>query len=218
MPDGARRVNGLDSAPCFQGPAMALDDRSKLLKLLAKHAYDYRSEGFKLASGKVSNEYLNCKMALSHAGAMAALGRFALPLVSPKATAVGGLTMGADPIAHSICQTSDGGRDLRWFTVRKEPKPHGLRKLIEGDVPDGANVVVVDDVVTTGGSTVDAIQKARAERLNVVQVLVLVDREEGGLARIRSEVGPDVEVVPMFTKSEVRHEWESQRQTLRATA
>ena len=94
-----------------------------------------------------------------------------------------------------------------------------MRKLIEGDVPNGANVVIVDDVVTTGGFTEDAIQKARAERLNVLQVIVLVDREEdGGLERIQRAAGSDVSVQALFTKADVRREWERLQPTLRATA
>jgi orotate phosphoribosyltransferase len=190
---------------------MATDDRSKLLELLAALAYDYAPGAYRLASGKESDEYLDCKMALSHAGALPSLGRLFLAQVEPRVSAVGGLTMGADPIALSTAHVSAGGRDLRWFSVRKEPKKYGRRKLIEGDV-SGGPVLVVDDVVTTGGSTIDAIKKARAEGLDVVQVLVLVDREEeSGLDRIRAEAGPTVPVAAIFKKSEIREEWERQR-------
>jgi orotate phosphoribosyltransferase len=196
---------------------MATDDRAELLELLATLAYDYNPGAYLLASGKESDEYLDCKMALSHADALPALGRLFLSQVHPRAFAVGGLTMGADPIALATAQVSAGGRGLRWFSVRKEPKKHGRRKLIEGDVPAGA-VVVVDDVVTTGGSTIDAIKKARADGLDIVQVLVLVDREEeGGLDRIRAEAGASVPVAAIFKKSEIRAEWERQR-GLRKTA
>jgi orotate phosphoribosyltransferase len=190
---------------------MATDDRSKLLESLATLAYDYAPGAYMLASGKQSDEYLDCKTALSHANALPSLGRLFLSRIEPRVIAVGGLTMGADPIALSTAQVSAGDRNLRWFSVRKEPKKYGRRKLIEGDVSSGP-VVVVDDVVTTGGSTIDAIKKARAEGLEIVQVLVLVDREEeGGLDRIRAEAGPGVPVAAMFKKSEIRAEWERQR-------
>jgi orotate phosphoribosyltransferase len=198
---------------------MATEDRNKLLKLLATHAYDFKRGGYTLVSGRISDEYLDCKMALSHAQAAPALGRLLLSHLDPRAVAIGGLTMGADPIAYSTVHASAGGRDLRWFSVRKEPKKHGRRKLIEGDVPQGASVAIVDDVVTSGGSTIEAIQKARAEGLKVVQVLVLVDREEqDGLEKVKAEAGGDVQVVAMFKKSEIRAEWDTQRQTSRKTA
>ena len=198
---------------------MASQDMDNLLTLLAKYSYRYKPEGFMLASGKVSNEYIDCKMALSHAEAGPWVAALILERADPRAIAVGGLTMGADPIAYATSLVSAGGRNLRWFSVRKESKQHGSRKLIEGDVPNGANVVIVDDVVTTGGSTEDAIQKARAERLNVLQVIVLVDREEdGGLERIQRAAGSDVSVQALFTKADVRREWERLQPTLRATA
>ncbi|HXN30230.1 MAG TPA: orotate phosphoribosyltransferase [Polyangiaceae bacterium] len=190
---------------------MAADDRATLLELLATLSYDHTPGAYVLASGKESDEYLDCKMALSHAEALPSLGRLFLSQIEPRVVAVGGLTMGADPIAVSTAQASAGGRNLRWFSARKEPKKHGRRKLIEGDVSSGP-VAVVDDVVTTGGSTIDAIRKARADGLDVVQVIVLVDREEeGGLGRIRAEAGPGVPVAAIFKKSEIRAEWERQR-------
>jgi orotate phosphoribosyltransferase len=194
---------------------MATDDRSTLLHLLVTLAYDFSPGAYMLASGKQSDEYLDCKTALSHAVALPALGRLFLSRIQPNVVAVGGLTMGADPIALSTSQVSAGGRDLQWFSVRKEPKKYGRRKLIEGDMPSGP-VAVVDDVVTTGGSTIDAIRKARVEGLALAQVLVLVDREEErGLERIGAEAGPDISVAAIFKKSEIRAEWERQRSQTR---
>jgi len=119
--------------------------------------------------------------------------------------AVGGLTMGADPIAHAIAHyCALHGRAVNAFSVRKEPKKHGMRKWIEGSVEAGARVVVLDDVVTTGGSTIDAIRKCREEGLHVVAVMALIDRqEEGGLEAIRQAAGPDVPVRAIFTKSDI---------------
>ena len=187
------------------------DDKRLLLGCLADHAYEHRPEGFVLASGMTSTEYLDCRAALSHGEALPVLGRTVAREVVAEAVAVGGLTMGADPIAVSTSLVS--GR-LRWFSVRKEPKKHGTKKMIEGDVPKGTAVVVVDDVVTSGGSTIEAIQKARAEGLRVVQVIVLVDREEsGGIARVRAEAGEGVPVVALFTKSEVAAEWRRRQES-----
>ncbi len=186
------------------------EDRRKLLELLAQYAYQFRPEGFTLVSGKVSQEYLDCKMALSHAEALPALGNVFFSVLDPRAVAVGGLTMGADPIAIATSTASATRRPVRWFSVRKEAKEHGRKKLVEGDVPANAQVVVVDDVVTSGGSTIQAIQKCRDAGLEVVQVLVLVDREQDdGIARIEAEAGPGLEVRAIFKKSEVRAAWDA---------
>jgi orotate phosphoribosyltransferase len=190
---------------------MSTEDVRTLLGLLARYAYSYKPGGFTLVSGKVSDEYLDCKMALSRAEALPALGSVFLGHVDPRAVAVGGLTMGADPIAVSIAYASAATRKLAWFSVRKDAKEHGRKKTIEGAVSRGSPVVVLDDVVTTGGSTIQAIQKCREAELRVVQVLALVDREEeGGLRRIEEEAGEGVEVVAIFKKSEVRREWDAQ--------
>jgi orotate phosphoribosyltransferase len=192
-------------------PDAALD-RQTLLDLLARYAYQFRPEGFTLVSGRVSQEYLDCKMALSHAEALPPLGRLFAATLDPRAVAVGGLTMGADPIAIATSAASASGRAVRWFSVRKEAKEHGRKKLVEGDVPANAEVVVVDDVVTTGGSTIQAIQKCRESGLRVVQVLALVDREEdGGIARVQTEAGDGVPVRALFTKSDVRAAWDAQQ-------
>lgn len=191
--------------------SMAPEDNRKLMELLVNYAYAYSDDGFQLASGRMSKEYLECRMALSQPQALAPLGRLFLSQVEPRAEAVGGLTMGADPIAIATSQASAAeARTLRWFSVRKDAKEHGKKKLIEGDVKKGTHVVIVDDVVTTGGSTVQAIEKCRDAEFNVVQVLVLVDREQdGGLQRIKDAAGPDVPVAAMFTLSEVRAEWQA---------
>ena len=110
--------------------AVALGDE------LVQHAYQYSPEKpFLLVSGQYSDEYLDCKLALSQPRAMASLGRVFLSMLKSPAVAIGGLTMGSDPIAMSTSQTSFGTeRPLRWFTVRKEAKGHGQKKLVEGSV------------------------------------------------------------------------------------
>ena len=187
-----------------------MDPRTTLLTLLASIAYQFSPDKpFRLASGKLSDEYLDCKLALSEPAAMAAMGATILKLVESNAVAIGGLTMGADPIAMSTSQASAGAeREVRWFTVRKTPKEHGRKKLVEGRVNRGDRVVVVDDVVTSGQSTVQAIRACRDEGLQIVQVIVLVDREESdGLANIEREVGPGVPIVSVFKKSEIKDRW-----------
>ena len=96
-------------------------------------------------------------------------------------SAIGGLTMGADPISCSVAFASHINKsDIGSFAIRKERKEHGMQKQVEGDVKQGDRVVIIDDVITTGGSTVKAIEAARREGLDIVKVIVLVDREEGG--------------------------------------
>lgn len=184
--------------------------RERLLDLLAKEAYQYDpSEGFILSSGEKSAEYIDCKSALSLPEAMQATGALIHPLLDRRVRAIGGLTMGADPIAHAVCQYSATQFDkVRWFTVRKEPKKHGRMREVEGGVPMGTNVVVVDDVVTTGGSTIDAIRRCHISGYTVLQVIVLVDRQQGGLDKIKAEVPPTVPVAAIFTKEEIHARWE----------
>lgn len=189
--------------------------QTKLLDLLAKYAYQFRPEDpFTLASGVKSAEYLDCKRALSQGPAMAALGPVILDRLQRRVEAIGGLTMGSDPIAMSASMASaNQDHSIRWFVVRKEPKEHGRMKLIEGDVTAGQNVVVVDDVVTSGKATNKAIKACREAGLNVVQVIVLVDREQNnGLANIEEFAGPKTQVSAVFKKSEIHNRWLEQNQ------
>lgn len=184
-------------------------DRATLLEQLVTHAYKFNPDApFLLASGAYSQEYLDCKLALSQPAAMAALGHVFLGLVPSNVRAIGGLTMGADPIAMSACQASaHTTHELRWFTVRKEPKAHGQKKLIEGAVDPGDVVTIVDDVVTTGMSTVKAIEACRSFGLEIANVIVLVDREESnGLATIRNAAN-GIDVHAIFRKSEIQRQY-----------
>lgn len=179
--------------------------RAKLLRLLAANSYRRADTPiFRLVSGKLSDFYIDCKATTMRGAAMPLVGQVFAQYLPKNVDAVGGLTMGADPIAHAVAHHCGlHRRSVNAFSVRKEPKKHGMRKWIEGGVETGSNVVVVDDVVTTGGSTIDAIRKCREEGLRVAGVLVLVDRqEEGGLEAIRREAGPRVPVQAIFTKSD----------------
>ena len=185
--------------------------KARLLDLLARHAYRYDStKPFLLASGGKSDEYINCKDALSLPETMEALAKVVYPLLPGSVEAIGGLTMGADPIAVGVSLFSaNRPRRVRWFSVRKEAKKHGLRREIEGGVPAGARVAIVDDVVTQGGSTLDAIRKCRSAGLSIKRVIVLVDRQQGGLEKIKAEVGADVRVIAIFTKAQVHARWKA---------
>ncbi|HEX7477086.1 MAG TPA: orotate phosphoribosyltransferase [Polyangiales bacterium] len=187
---------------------MSQGNRPLLLEQLARYAYQWSPEKvYPLSSGGFSNEYLDCKSGLSRAEAMAALGPLLCSMLDSSIAAVGGLTMGADPLAMSASQASaQTGRALRWFSVRKDAKEHGLRKKIEGSVRQGERVAVFDDVVTKGDSTIKAIRACRDAGFVVVQVIVLVDREQfEGIAKIRQEAGVPVDAI--FKKSEIATEW-----------
>ena len=120
-----------------------------------------------------------------------------------KVDAIGGMTLGADPVSLAVGMEAAGKnpeRGLQVFTVRKEPKGHGRGKRIEGNFQDGNTIIVVDDVITTGGSTLKAIEAIEAEGGKIAFALVLVDREEGGRQAIEARGIP---VVSLFTRSEL---------------
>jgi orotate phosphoribosyltransferase len=188
------------------------EPRETLLRELAQYAYQYNEEKpFLLVSGALSPEYLDCKLALGRPVAMAALGPVFQALLRPEVVAIGGLTMGSDPIAMATSLTSAGTKQpVRWFSVRKEAKGHGQKKLVEGSVQPGEAVAVVDDVCTSGQSTIKALEAAREFGLHVAQVIVLVDRQQqDGMANIQRAAGEGVPVAAVFTKSEVKNCWAS---------
>ena len=131
---------------------------------------------------------------------------------APQAEAVGGLTMGADPLVSNTASATawwqlahPDTKPVHGFLVRKAMKAHGTGRQIEGYVREGAEVVVVDDVCTTGGSTITAIEAVEAAGMKVVAVLCLVDREQGGRANIEAVLGA-APFVSVFTASDVRTE------------
>jgi orotate phosphoribosyltransferase len=167
-----------------------------------------RTGDFTLASGKKSDLYVDCRVtALDNRGA-AWIGETGWDVVRGKieaegleVDAIGGMTMGADPISLVVGMASaEHEKALQVFNIRKEPKGHGRGKQIEGKFKDGDKVVVVDDVITTGGSTLKAIEAIRSAGGEVVFCLVLVDREEGGRPAIEAAGVP---VVSIFTRSEL---------------
>jgi len=187
---------------------------ARLLRLLVERSYRQSdTPSFRLASGKLSNFYIDCKVTTMCGDAMPLVGEVVAPHLPPEAEAVGGLTMGADWIAAATAYfcTANGQR-VDAFSVRKEPKKHGLKKWIEGSARTGARVVVIDDVVTTGGSTIDAIDRCREEGLVVVGVVVLIDRqEEHGMEVIRQKAGPSVPLHAVFVRSDLEREWQARK-------
>ncbi len=165
--------------------------KSELIQLLCQKSFKYtETPSFKLVSGRMSRFYVNCKPTTLSARGMFLTGHLMFAAIRDSgATAVGGLTFGADPIAMATAFASElEGAPLNAFSIRKNQKDHGIVKWVEGDIKPGDKVVVIDDVATTGGSTIKAIERARSEGLEVVRVVVLVDRQEGGLDNIRSHV------------------------------
>jgi orotate phosphoribosyltransferase len=180
--------------------------REELRDIIASQSLLTRPEGYVLASGKWSPYYFDLKLTtLSNPHALRLAGRLLFDKIGalvPRIDAIGGLTSGADPLVIAVSQLAiHGGRLLPGFFVRDEQKTHGTERVIEGTVNDGMNVVILDDVITTGNSVVKAIGPVAKRGARVVQVFVLVDREEGGVQSLRDH-GHSVE--PIFTYSELR--------------
>ena len=211
---------------------MPTENRKALLNLIATHSF--KLGDFTLASGQKSDYYIDCRITTLHAEGGRLSGLVLYDLISehiPHAEAVGGLTMGADPLVsntasasawaladhNEIAELSDvleldpGERSdegpapslLHGFLVRKAEKTHGTGRRIEGFLKLGAHVIIVDDVCTTGGSTIAAIEATREAGMNVAGVLCLVDREQGGRANIEAAI-PGVPFLSVFTASDVR--------------
>ncbi|WP_398335268.1 orotate phosphoribosyltransferase [Vulcanococcus sp.] len=161
-------------------PQTSAEQRALLLQLLAERAY--RHGQFTLASGRTSTHYVNCKpVSLSGLG-LALLSAQMLELVEPEATAVAGLTLGADPLVSGVAQAAAlAGRQLDALIVRKEAKGHGTGAWLEGPLPTAGSVItVLEDVVTTGGSSLKAVHQLREAGYAVNRVVTIVDRQEGG--------------------------------------
>ena len=154
--------------------------KEDLLKMIKEKAL-IRGER-KLASGKQSEFYIDGKQITLDPHGILLVGKVILSMVQGiKVDAVGGPTLGADPIATAVALlSSQTGRPLKAFIVRKEAKAHGMQKMIEGPViQEGDRVVMVEDVITTGGSVLKAIQEIEKAKAHVVKVVCLVDRDEG---------------------------------------
>jgi orotate phosphoribosyltransferase len=184
--------------------------KGRLIRIVLERSFQYREEPtFQLVSGQKSRYYFNCKATMLHPEGMWLIGSIGFEMVrSLNIQAVGGLTLGADPLAYAISYASYlGGSSIETFIVRKRAKEHGLKHKIEGNIRAGERVVVVDDVVTTGGSTLQAIDAAREAGLDVVKVMALVDRQEGGRENIE-KTGFPFEAI--LTREEVMQVYRAQ--------
>jgi orotate phosphoribosyltransferase len=177
---------------------MTESDHARLDRLLL--ARSVKRGSFVLASGRTSSFYIDCRLTtMSAAGLLliGQLGREAIARAGWSPKAVGGLTMGADPVAYAIAVASAAQPPIiDAFSVRKEAKAHGTGRRIEGNFSAGDQVVVVEDVITSGGSALKAIEVIREEGGDVLGVLAVVDREEGGGAKL---VSSGVQVVSLTT-------------------
>ncbi len=180
---------------------------ARLVALLAERSA--KRGDFVLASGRRSTLYIDCRLTTMSPEGQLLIGRLGLAVVRGSGwpvDAVGGLTLGADPISYAIAHASalaqeeSGGALVRAFTVRKEAKQHGTGRQIEGPFAAGDGVVVVEDVITTGGSALKAVEAIRAAGGTVLGVLALVDREEGGREAIEAA---GLTVIAMVRASEL---------------
>ena len=184
----------------------------ELIDMLCRKSFKYSQDPvFKLVSGRMSHFYVNCKPTTLSPRGMVLVGHLLFDrLRNADVTAVGGLTFGADPVAFAAAFASElNGRPIKAFSIRKTQKDHGIVRWVEGDVQKNERVAIVDDVATTGGSTITAIERARSEGLEVVTAVVLVDRQEGGLDNIRRHVS---DVNGIVTRDELLARWNEIRE------
>ena len=177
-----------------------MDERERLLELVRTRAL--RVGKITLSSGKVSDYYVDAREVVLDPEGAYLTGKLMLDMINPEAVAVAGMTLGADPIVTSISVVGHiEGRDLTALIIRKEPKKHGTQKFVEGPVlPEGSKVTVVDDVVTTGSSLVKSIERLRNEGYEPIQVVAILDREEGGSEKLK-EAGYELESI--FTRADL---------------
>lgn len=180
-----------------------MTDREKLKKIILELSYEKRL--VTLASGRQSDFYFDGKQTTLHSEGGLLVGKLFYEAIKDVSgvQAVGGITLGADPIATatSIAACLDSN-PLHAFIIRKEPKGHGTGQWLEGrkNLPPGTKVIIVEDVVTTGGSSMKAVNRAKEEGLDVLGIVALVDREEGGRENIEAE---GYWLRTIFTKSQL---------------
>ena len=183
---------------------MTNQERSELMQIVRELSYEERD--VTLASGRKSNFYFDGKQTALHARGGLLVGKAFWEIVKSFAGpihGVGGLTMGADPIATATSIASNlAGEPVHAFIIRKEPKGHGTGQWLEGrkNLPPGSRVVIVEDVTTTGDSSLKAVDRAQQEGLEVLGIITLVDREEGARENIE---GQGQVLKSVFTRTEV---------------
>jgi orotate phosphoribosyltransferase len=179
------------------------DMKERLIEIILERSFKYSDNPpFTLVSGRKSNYYFNCKPTTLDPEGMNLIGSLVFDMLADsEVAAAGGLTLGADPIANALSVISfQKGRPIKSFIVRKDVKDHGTKSAVEGNVRPGERVAILDDVITTGGSTITAIERARQAGLIVDRVIALVDREEGGKENILAQID---RVDAVLTRTEI---------------
>ena len=185
--------------------------RQELLELLAKKSF--RLGEFKLSSGSTSDYYMDCRTTTLDGRGAQLTGQVFLEEIREQGwepDAIGGLTMGADPIVVAVAVTSG---TMHGFLVRKAEKEHGTGRRIEGFAEKGSRVVIVDDVCTSGSSTVQAIEAARELGFKIVGVMCLVERQEAGGRKNVENAATPAPFIAVFTASDVRRQHLEQRKS-----
>ncbi|MBK5280782.1 MAG: orotate phosphoribosyltransferase, partial [Nitrospiraceae bacterium] len=179
-----------------------MTSKARLIELLATHSA--QRGDFTLTSGRKSDLYIDARLTTMSPEGLTTIGTLGFEELQRsgwRVTAVGGLTLGADPVSYAISYASAGSKSpLRAFTVRKQPKAHGTQKLIEGPLRPGDRVAVIEDVITTGGSALQAIQALQSFGAIVTGILALIDREEGGRAALEQA---GFSVIALTTASQI---------------
>jgi orotate phosphoribosyltransferase len=179
-----------------------MSDRTRLIQLLVERSI--RRGDFVLASGARSTYYVDCRTTTTSAEGQFLVGQLGWELLRASGLepdSIGGLTMGADPVAYAIAHTSwIAGSPIDAFSVRKQPKEHGTGRRIEGNFEAGSRVVVIEDVITSGGSALQACAAIEAEGGEVTGVLAIIDRESGGREAIEAK---GYRVITLFRVSEL---------------
>ena len=179
--------------------------RQTLLDLLCTTAY--KEGDFTLSSGQKSAYYINGKLVTLHPQGGQLVGQVLLPLIGADTAAVAGLTLGADPIVSAVnVVAAYEGRSLTALIVRKEAKGHGTKVYIEGPpLPPGSDVIVLEDVVTTGNSAMKAVERLRDAGYQVNQVISLVDRQQGGAEFYQEQ---SIEFQAVYTIADLQARWQ----------
>lgn len=210
----------------YEQSIMDQESKKQLLDILLVRSFKYDpNSGFTLASGAKSDVYIDVKKTALSPEGMQLIGYACYQEIKlAPVDGIGGLTLGADPIAYATAMVANQYcKPVDVFIVRKEPKGHGTQQWIEGNLKPGANVIVFEDVLTTGGSTIKAIKRVEEAGYNVIGVLTLVDREEGGAENVLKECNCKVrsvikksELLELFKKDEAEKDKEKAKEKAKA--
>lgn len=179
------------------------EKRARLLAIIREKSFLTEGGPFKLASGGTSDYYLDMKPTMFSAEGLNLIADIVYGMLREDhgVNAVGGLELGAVPIANAVSMRSFGERPVDAFVVRKEKKDHGTAKKIDGNFRPNSSVVLFEDVTTRGGSVMEAVHAVRARGATVTKIITIVDRLEGAAENLRKE---GIELVPVFTIQDLR--------------